>query len=347
MNRGIRSVSRWSLSAGRKHDPFRFLALALATALAAALAPTATAQPAVDTSSDEMIQLDFNDVELSVVIDTIARLTNTNFIYDDRVRGRVTIISPSPVSVDQAFAVFESVLKVKGFTAIGGPAGVMKIIPIRDAKESSIETVKDSRPPENRDKYITRLIPLRYISAEDITNTIKPLVSKDASMVAYGPTNTIILTDSDSNIKRLFDILEAIDVETYKEELAVIKVQHADAGTLAEQISEIYEADTPTSRPTRRQRSAPLRRSRPLSAVACASSPTTVRTRCWCWRHAASSPTSAGWYASSTSRCEARAASTSTTCATPMPRSSPLRSTRCAMASSPDPCACNRIQRAA
>ena len=190
----------------------------------------------------ELVQLDFKDVELAVVIETIARITGQNFIYDDRVRGRVTIVSPSEVSVDQAFAVFESVLKIKGFTAVPGPGDILKIVPVRDAKESSIETIKDNRPSPNRDSFVTRLVPLLYIDAEAITNTIKPLVSKDASMVAYAPTNTIILTDTEANIRRLLSILEAIDVKTYKEELAVIKIEYADAATLGEQISEIYGA---------------------------------------------------------------------------------------------------------
>jgi general secretion pathway protein D len=200
-----------------------------------------TEQSAIE-RSDGMVQLDFDDVELTVIIDTIAKLSGKNFIYDDRVRGRVTIVSPTPVTADEAYAVFESVLKVKGFTAVPGPGGVLKIIPVRDAKESSIETVKDGRPSANRDHFVTRLIPLFFIDADAITTTIKPLVSKDASMVAYGPTNTIILTDTAANIRRLLGILEAIDVETHKEELAVIKVLYADAGTLGQQISDIYGA---------------------------------------------------------------------------------------------------------
>jgi len=201
-----------------------------------------SAEPKQFSEGSELVQLDFKDVELAVVVETIARITGQNFIYDDRVRGRVTIVSPSEVTVDQAFAVFESVLKIKGFTAVPGPGGVLKIVPVRDAKESSIETIKDNRPSPNRDAFVTRLVPLLYIDAEAITNTIKPLVSKDASMVAYAPTNTIILTDTEANIRRLLSILEAIDVKTYKEELAVIKIKYADASTLGEQISEIYGA---------------------------------------------------------------------------------------------------------
>jgi general secretion pathway protein D len=201
------------------------------------------APPGVKPIDGDLYALDFNNVELAVVIDAIAKLTDKNFIYDDRVRGRVTIVSPTPVTIEQAYAVFESVLQVKGFTTVMSPGGAIKVIPVREAKESSIETVRSSLPPPDRDRFVTRLIPLRYIDAESIVNTLKPLVSKDASMAAYVETNTVILTESASNIRRLLAILEAIDVETYKEELAVLKVEFADATVLAEQVSQIYGAE--------------------------------------------------------------------------------------------------------
>jgi general secretion pathway protein D len=221
----------------------------------AAPPPHAAATPAPATPSgsaakaDDLVQLDFNDVELSVVIDTIARLTGTNFIYDDRVRGRVTIVSPTKIPVAQAYAVFESVLQVKGFTTVEGPGGSVKIIPLRDAKESSIDTVAAPGPTPNRDTFVTRLIPLHYIDADAITNSLKPLVSKDAAMVAYPPTNTVILTDSASNIRRVLSIIDAIDVESYKQELAVIKVNHADANVLGQQLADIYGAEVSSTGP--------------------------------------------------------------------------------------------------
>jgi general secretion pathway protein D len=240
----------------------RFAALGLALALCAGLA--AAQERATEGSASGLVSLDFNDVELGDVIKTIAKMTGRNFIFDDRVRGRVTIVSPSPVSVEQAYAVFESVLQVKGFTTITTPGGAIKIVPVREAKESSVETVKSGSRPPNRDRFVTRLIPLRYIDSESIVNTLKPLVSKDAAMAAYPPTNTVILTESASNIRRLIAILESIDVETYKEELAVIQVEHADAATLAEQVSEIYGAEVAAvastgqfARPGRRQARAP------------------------------------------------------------------------------------------
>jgi general secretion pathway protein D len=214
--------------------------LGLAPAAARAQVPPPAPLGAAPSADDGLVQLDFNDVELNVVIDTIARLTGKNFIYDDRVRGRVTIVSPTRIPVAQAYAVFESVLNVKGFTTVDGPGGSLKIVPVRDAKESPINTVAAPTPTPDIDTFVTRLIPLKYIDADAISNSLKPLVSKDAALLSYPPTNTIILTDAASNIRRILAIIAAIDVETFKEELTLLKVLHADAATLAQQIADIY-----------------------------------------------------------------------------------------------------------
>lgn len=250
------STLRDGLTALRAFIAFALVACVVSLSIGA---PNASAQP-ID--EDELVSLDFADVELPVVVDTISRMTGYNFIYDDRVRGRVTIVSPTEVTIDQAFAVFESVLKVKGFSLVLGPGDTYKILPIRDIKESSVDTIKDNRESPNRDRFVTRLVPLSFIDAEAITNTIKPLISKDASLVAYEATNTIIVTDSESNIRRLLSILAALDVESYRQELAVVKVEHADANTLAEQLSEIYGAEVASAggRQTAAQRRSSARR---------------------------------------------------------------------------------------
>jgi general secretion pathway protein D len=200
---------------------------------------------------DDLVQLDFNDAELTTIIDAISKMTNRNFIYDERVRGKVTIKSPTRITQKQAYAVFESVLQVKGFTTVETPGGALKIIPVRDAKQSNIETTKTALAPPNTDRFVTRLIPLRYIDADSITNTLKPLVSKDGSIEAYEPTNMVILTEAATNIRRILAIMEAIDVETYQDELSIFKIKYADARTLAEQVSEIYGAQVATTSTSR------------------------------------------------------------------------------------------------
>ncbi len=228
--------------------------LLLALGVACGLTLGAAAASAQDQPDEVLLNIDYENIELAAFIKTIAERTGRNFIYDDRVRGQVTIHSPQPVPIEQAYAVFESVLQVKGFTTVETPGGAIKIIPLRDAKESPVDTRTGAGMPSNRDRYVTRLIPMRFIDAASIVNTLKPLVSKDAAMAAYEATNTVILTESASNIRRIMSILESIDVETYKEELAVIRVEFADASALAEQVGEIYGDDQTSARPAPRRR---------------------------------------------------------------------------------------------
>jgi len=96
-------------------------ALALCWLLALGGAGPVVAQPAECPPGH--VKLNIPDQELNVVIDAMSQYTGKNFIYDDRVRGRVTIVSPACVTLDEAYAVFESVLQVKGFTTVAAPGG--------------------------------------------------------------------------------------------------------------------------------------------------------------------------------------------------------------------------------
>src|SRR5262245_47676894 len=95
-----------------------------------------TAAPAVAGPPQEAtVALNFQDVELPVLAHFVSEVTGRNFIVDERVRGKVTIISPTRLTPDEAYLVFQSVLQVKGFSTV--PSGaVTKIVPARDARES-------------------------------------------------------------------------------------------------------------------------------------------------------------------------------------------------------------------
>ncbi|MGH9885330.1 MAG: secretin N-terminal domain-containing protein, partial [bacterium] len=220
----------------------RRLALLVAIALFASVG-AARAQDDATPAGDSTVTLDFQDAEITDVIGVIARATGKNFLYDDRVRGRVTVISPEPVTADEAYRVFESILQVKGFTTVPSPGGILKIVPLRDAKENPIDTVTGSKPFEDRDLFITRLLPLRYVKADAISDTLKPLVSKEASVIAYAPTNTLIITDSAANIRRLVNIIDEIDVSTYQEQIKLMPIEFADATLLTGQLQEIFGSE--------------------------------------------------------------------------------------------------------
>jgi len=84
--------------------------------------------------------MDFQDVDIAILVKFISELTGKNFILDERVPGKLTIISPTKMSIAEACWAFQSALQLKGFTTV--PVGaVIKIVPSKDAKSSSIDTV--------------------------------------------------------------------------------------------------------------------------------------------------------------------------------------------------------------
>jgi general secretion pathway protein D len=194
-------------------------------------------------SGDNLVSLDFDNVELKVFIKYVSEITGRNFVVDDKVRGRITLISPTKIRVTELERVLESLLELNGFTAV--PAGsVTKIVPLREVKQKGIETDvgSDPRGIPQVDRMVTHLVPLRYADINEVRNMLTPLVSKDGNITAYGPSNTIILTDLSSNINRLVKIIQEVDIKVTDEQINVVTLKFASAIDLAPQVTAAVEA---------------------------------------------------------------------------------------------------------
>jgi general secretion pathway protein D len=191
--------------------------------------------------SKQFVSIDFNNVDINVFIKFISELTKKNFVVDKRVKGQVTIISPAKISVQEAYKVFESVLEVHGFTTV--KAGeVIKIIPSPDARSKNIETILKKEADSPEDKVVTQLIPLMYADPNEIKRLFAPFISKSSVILAYPPTNMLIVTDVYSNIQRLLRILKAIDVTGIGQEISVIPLEYADATKFLNLLNSVFQA---------------------------------------------------------------------------------------------------------
>ena len=211
-----------------------------------AASPQETAEKS---ASGRYVSIDFNDVDIEVFIKFISELTGRNFVIDQRVKGKVTIISPTKISVKEAYKVFESVLEVHGYTVVDA-GEVTKIIPSPYARTMNIETRLKKEMDSPEDKIVTQLIHLKYADPNEVKQLCAPLVSKSSVVLAYEPTNMLIITDVYSNITRLMKIIEAIDVTGIGKEISVIPVEHADAQELVKIIDSVFNEQ-------RRQRKRP------------------------------------------------------------------------------------------
>lgn len=186
---------------------------------------------AAQKQADDSISLDFKDVELSELIQTMSELTGRNFLFDETVRGKVTIISPGGMKLEEAYQLFLTVLNVKGYTVV--PSGrVNKIVPIKDAKQQNLPVTHRQGGGEN---YVTRLIPLTYADATEMaTSVLTPLIPKTSNIVAFAPSNTLVITDSGSNIDRLVKIIKELDIPAGLGQMEIFTLKHADAEQVAQ-----------------------------------------------------------------------------------------------------------------
>ena len=185
------------------------------------------------------LQLDFVNTEISDLAQSIGELTKRNFIIDDKVRGTITIISPQPVTVDEAYAAFISALEVKGF-AVTKVGQMHKIVPLREMNKLAIPTDVSSTVGGG-DAFITRLIPVKNTRSSEIAKTLRNLLTKNGDMISYDPTNTLIITDSVSNLRRLNRIIDRLDQSGLEANINIIKLQYSPAVDTAEKVKKIFD----------------------------------------------------------------------------------------------------------
>lgn len=198
--------------------------------------PLCTASSFAEKETEEKLSFNFVDVDIQSVIRYISEITGKNFLYDNRVKGKITIITPTSLSVDESFSLFTSVLSLKGFTTIPAGQKTYKIIPHSLAKQEGLISSEEDAPVN--EAYITKLIATEHIKAEDTINFLRPIVSRDGHISAFGPTNLILVVDSALNIEKIMSILKLIDKpeireEDAEEEINVYFLENADAEKLA------------------------------------------------------------------------------------------------------------------
>lgn len=189
-----------------------------------------------ETKKGEKVTFNFVDVELPTITKFISDITKKNFIFDERVKGKITIIAPSKLSIDEAYNLFTSVLELKGFTLVPSGVDAYKIIPSSEAKQRGIAVSRDKQPVN--ESYIVRLIVLKNISSDDALKFIQPIVSKDGFVSAFGPGNLLLVIDSGLNLEKILSIVESIDQPSMREGPEIVFLKHSSADAVAKMLNE-------------------------------------------------------------------------------------------------------------
>jgi general secretion pathway protein D len=189
------------------------------------------ATPAIAAGGKGVV-LNFNEVDISTMVKFISDLTGKNFILDDRVKGKISVYSPSKLSVEEAYNVFTSVLELKGFAVVQS-GKIAKIVPSSGVKQSGFTLFKEGETLPVNESYVAQVTELEYITAQEAVTFLQPMISKDGHISAFGPGNLLLMVDSALNIRKLHALLRSIDTERTREGLEIIFLKNASAETTA------------------------------------------------------------------------------------------------------------------
>ncbi len=214
------------------------MCLVLNCGLEAAESPPSSS--GTDGGSQRFITIDFDNVDIQLFIKYISELTGKNFVVDKAVQGNVTILSPTKISEEEAYKVFESVLEVHGYTTVEA-GSVIKILPSARARSQNVEMLQMSSEGIAEDKVVTQLVPLQYSSPDDIKKVLAPLVSQTSVLISHAPSGMLIITETRSNIQKLLGIINVLDVESKEYEVAFIPLVNASADAIAKILTTVYQ----------------------------------------------------------------------------------------------------------
>jgi general secretion pathway protein D len=208
------------------------LSLVLSAPLSAQTEPAVSAPAAATTapaSADGRQTLNLKNADINVLIATVAEITGRNFIVDPRVEGKVTVITSEPMSPDEIYDTFLSVLRVNGFAAV--PNGrLIRIVP--DAVARQFDTPAEVPGASSPDALVTRVIAVQNVPASELVELLRPLLPQAAQVAVHEGSNAIVIADRAGNIERVERIIRRIDTAG-NEQVEVIPLRHASAAELA------------------------------------------------------------------------------------------------------------------
>jgi general secretion pathway protein D len=165
--------------------------------------------------------MDFQDVDIRDFVSYVSEVTGTNFILGPDLQGRITVVSPTKVPVNEVFRFFQSVLEVHGYTTVEA-GGLVKVVPSGTAPGKAVETRSAQQSKTAEDKLVTQVIHLHYLSPDEAKSLLTPLLSESGVIVSHPLSGTLIITDFHPNIERLQKIIKAVDVPRAQQDNAAV-----------------------------------------------------------------------------------------------------------------------------
>jgi general secretion pathway protein D len=203
--------------------------------------------------------LTFSKADIVDVLEQASRWTCRNFIYtEDVARGKITLLSKTPVNADEAYAAFLAALSANNIAVY--PTGrYYKLIRSPDSKKNPIPTYTgdDAGTPAS-EQPVTKVIHLQNADADQLRGIMGNFISPQGADIQSIPPDTLIITDTGLNIRRIERLIESIDRGGRGDQVRIVQVRFAPVKDVADKLNQIFQSGgAPGGRGSRRTMLAP------------------------------------------------------------------------------------------
>ena len=222
-----------------------FVSLFLTGAVRPAEGQPAATEPETSESQPQSVELtlNFQDAPLRAVLEYLSETAGLSVVADEPLDARITVISRQPLSVEAALSLINSILRERDFAAVR-TGNTLRIVSLSDARTMNIPVTSGSDPAAitPSDEVVTHVVPVRYVSAASLRENLAALVPEQATLEANEDGNALIITDSMANIRRLMEIVQALDTHMAAvAEIRVFRLTSAEATSVASVINSLFQ----------------------------------------------------------------------------------------------------------
>jgi general secretion pathway protein D len=184
-----------------------------------------------------MISLNFNRADLVEVIHIIAQQLGLTYTIDPDVKGTVTINSAQPLRSEDLLPIFHQVLRMNGAVAVRS-GNLYHIMPIKDGKGLA-RPVGQSK----EDSFALQIVPVRFFSVAEMKRVLTPFLQPGGEIIDNPRGNFLIIMDLPSNIQRLMEIADLIDVQVFAgTRMEIYQPKVASAEELAQEMTKVMQS---------------------------------------------------------------------------------------------------------
>ena len=188
----------------------------------------------VDNMRREGVRLNFEDVDIKVLARIISQITGRAIVLDQKAQGKITVTSSRIVTPDEAWDMFAAALEAYGF-GLEEDQGFYRISPIANARAKQARLY-----PNGKARVLVAVIKLERVPADQMVNTLRPLLTPAGVVTGYAGSNSIVVADDATVVKRMMALARKIDLSSKKPMLRIFYPKRVRARDVARNIESLF-----------------------------------------------------------------------------------------------------------